>query len=200
MKRLKALLIICLSACNKTPLPDICETSLRLYEGEYEVVTMNWTPEGGKDITVDINDDGKSSNDLALEILSMTEHNPWKHSKLFPDYENKTGTLVLNIPIIDYYCQEEEDIPKLFQISFPEIIIRAGINNEGRLYSDRFESLEWPDEERVGLRSFGGVEIVNSHPGRIDLNIEHYMVYDYKTSQLMIGTMSVWLSKTSLSE
>ncbi len=182
-----------ITSCNSDNAEDKYDLILEQFEGEYELESMEWTPEGGRTMAVDINNDGKASNDLLEEIIIMHSGVKLNRTKFFPNYGEKTGTFTVKIPVLDYY--QTSDIHDVNVSPSNQCFLKANINEDGSMTSEVFDHLEWPDEDRIGLRTFGGVSIVSATPQRIELNVERYMVYDFRTSQRMIGSVFVILER-----
>lgn len=182
-----------ITSCNSDNTEDKYDLILEQYEGEYQLESMEWTPEGGQAMLVDVNNDNKASNDLLEEIIIMNSGVTLYRTKFIPNYGEKTGTFTVMIPVLDYY--QTSDVYGGSVCPSNLCFLKATINDDGSLSSDVFEHLDWPDEDRIGLRAFGGVSIVSATPERIELNVDRYMVYDFRTSQRMIGKLSVLLTR-----
>ena len=193
MTHLLMALVALISSCSQDKGTDKYDSILAQYEGEYQVESMEFTTQEGNTVVVDLNNDKMASNDLLSEIIVLHSGASMMGTKFFPSYGKMAGTLDVKIPVMDYYTADGYYV---WSVS-PSIqcFLDVSINEDGYLTSSTLDHLEWPDEERIGMKAFGGVSIKNAEPGRIDLSVERYMVYDYKTSKEMIGKVSVILSR-----
>mgnify|MGYP004563651835 CR=1 FL=1 len=186
-----------LSSCHKNNLIDDETKNINDYVGEYSVYAMDWNKYGEKDVTTfDIDGDGRGTNDIVDETLKITDHSKWENSILSINKDEKTATLRAVIPVLDYYNlvgagTTLADPP--FQ--FAKIFFNVTINENGTLKSDKFDHLDWPDENRIGLKTFGGVQITGSNDHHIYITIDHYLIYDHKTSTLIDGYLKLDLIK-----
>ena len=181
-------------SCNPEEGPDKYDTILAQYEGDYQVESMEFTTQEGKTVVVDLNNDKMASNDLLSEIIVLHSGASRMGTKFIPSYGKMSGMLDVKIPVMDYY----NTVYGYYDWSVSPSIhcfLDVSINEDDSLTSSTLDHLEWPDEERIGMKAFGGVSIKNAEPGRIDLSVERYMVYDYRTSKEMIGKVSVILSR-----
>lgn len=189
---------VILSSCQKNKAEDDDAKSIKDYFGEYSVYAMDWNKYGAKGITtVDI--DGDGSNEILLETLEIEDHSKWERSYVLPKRDGKSVVLRLCVPVLDYYETVDGDIitsGNSFMFSFPTFFLNLSMNDEGYLSSDKFDRLDWPNEERIGLREFGGVQVTRSvYPYHIIITIDHYLVYDHFTSQLIDGYLTLHLMK-----
>lgn len=186
-------LVALICSCSQDKGTDKYDLILAQYEGEYQVESMEFTSEEGKTMVVDLNNDKKASNELLSELIVLHSGASRMGTKFFPSYGKRAGTLDVMIPVMDYYVSygyyDWSVSPSI------HCFLDVSINEDGSLTSSTLDHLEWPDEERIGMKAFGGVSLKNAEPGRIDLSVERYMVYDYKTSKEMIGKVSVILSR-----
>lgn len=187
------LLAAIISSCTPDNPENKYDVILQQYEGEYELESMEWIPEGGKTMVVDINDDKQASNDLLEEILVLHDGVKLNHTKFNPDYGKRSGTFSVKIPILDYYQTEEVYSGNI--TSSHQCFLKANIGEDGSMTSGVFDHLEWADEDRIGVWTFGGVSMESATPERIVLNVDRYMVYDFRTSKKMIGKVLVTLTR-----
>jgi len=187
------LLMFILSACGRQI--SRYDELIERYSGSYEVVSMDWVPEDGRPVFVDINNDGVSTNDIVSEIKPMVNGNFWRKSAFYYDRDNEAFILRVALPVLEYSDLQENSRGLL--INFPEFYLPITINDDGSLASERFEGFTWADDDRKELSTFGGVYVLSSFPGHIDLSVDRYVVFNDKTSQLVTGTLKVWLTHTS---
>lgn len=188
-------LFLTLSSCTKEMNPINCnDDQLKAYEGSYGVVMMDWVPEEGLTTTVDINNDGVASNDLVTELMGIHSYDNWRKTMLIPDSRGNGGMLCVYIPIMDYYKGNDGNL-NYSGVCFPLISVKVKLSEDGSLSSERFERFEFPEENRIGLKTFGGVEITEALPGHITLHIDNYMVYDYVSRREIVGKMTVHMEK-----
>ncbi len=186
------------SSCQRdTPVEEDLK-SIDDYVGEYSVDYMDWNKYGARGVTtVDIDGDGHYSNDIMQETFRITDNSKWEKSIVTVKKYGKTGTLRVIVPVLDYYDVIGSDpvIPSpLF--SFADIFLNISMNDDGILESDKFDRLDWPNDNRIGLKTFGGVQVTKSvYSHKIVLMIDHYLVYDYKTSKWIDGYLELGLYK-----
>lgn len=158
---------------------------------------MEWNKYGERGIyTVDIDGDGGSCNDIVQETLKMTDNSKWKNSTLYINKDGKTATFRAYIPVLDYYDLTSggltlNDPP----FGFADIFLNVSMNEDGILESDKFDHLDWPDDNRIGLKTLSGIQISDSWIHHIYLTLDHYLVYDHATSTLIDGYVKVILVK-----
>ena len=183
------LLGVLLNSCEKEA-SDKYDILLQKYDGDYTITGMEWMSNSGEVVAVDINGDGVASNDLLSEFEKIGVK--LSDSHLIPNYGKRRGKLRAKVPIIDYYQRDDH---RVFTVNSPDCFLNFMVASPDSLAFEPFDRLDWPDDERIGLRTFGGVTVVNAYPSHIDLNIERYLVYDYLSSEWVVGIVSVILSR-----
>ena len=174
-------LLTLLSSCSEKADTNEDIKSINDYAGEYSVVAMEWNKYGERGIyTVDIDGDGGSCNDIVQETLKMTDNSKWKNSTLYINKDGKTATFRAYIPVLDYYDLTSGGLT---------------LNDPPLLESDKFDHLDWPDDNRIGLKTLSGIQISDSWIHHIYLTLDHYLVYDHATSTLIDGYVKVILVK-----
>ena len=164
------------------------------YKGDYEIVFMDWTTTEKNIITVDLDNNGCGSNDLMSELLGLSNRFPVSKSRLVQ--KNEKGTLFLYLPVVDYYTDPGiEGISPTISVAAVEIPLHLIVNEQGVVESDLFTQLDWPDENRIGLKNLSDIKIIKASPDRIDIEVGHYLVYDYATQKLIDGSVKIWLSR-----
>lgn len=171
------------------------------YAGNYTIILMDWQAYDKSDaITVDLDDDGVGSNNLLTEMINMYSIQDMRDCILTPNKEGDKATLRLFIPVFDYYVDSYNPDKILPMISVNDIDVSLNISadeSNNTIKSDKFDKLSWPDENRVGLYTFGGIQLYNAMQDHIDLTIDHYLVYDFRSSKLIDGTVKVTLIRSS---
>ena len=164
------------------------------YKGDYEIVFMDWTTTEKNIITVDLDNNGCGSNDLMSELLGLSNRFPVSKSRLVQ--KNEKGTLFLYLPVVDYYTDPGiEGISPTISVAAVEIPLHLIVNEHGIVESDLFTQLDWPDENRIGLKNLSDIKVIKASPDRIDIEVGHYLVYDYATQKLIDGSVKIWLSR-----
>lgn len=193
-------LVVCalfLISCDKNAQTNDETKSINDYVGEYSVYAMDWNKYGERGVTlVDIDGDGRGTNDIVDETLKITDHSKWENSILSINKDEKSATLRAVIPVLDYYNLVGVGITLADpSFQFAKIFFNVTLNEDGTLKSDKFDHLDWPDDNRIGLKTFGGVQITGSNDHHIYLTIDHYLIYDHKTSSLIDGYLKLDLIK-----
>lgn len=203
MKRFIYAIIVALTliSCGKEKHVNKEAEIINSYAGEYSILMMDWQAYGVRGVSaVDLDGDGTGSNELIVEMLNLSDYRFWANSRFIPNEDGKTATLQLMIPVMDYYRSDDypNGILPTFSVNPACFNLNVSINEDcTNIVSNKFDHLEWPDEERISLCTFGGVQISEAYSmyQRIYLTVDHYQVYDFFTSKLMDGALKIWLSK-----
>lgn len=185
--------IAALSSCEQKITSTKADV-LSEYKGDYEIVFMDWTTTEKNINTVDLDNNGCGSNDLMSELLGLPNKFPVSKSRLVQ--KNEKGTLFLYLPVVDYYTDPGiKGISPTISVATVEIPLHLTVNEQGVVESDLFTQLDWPDENRIGLKNLSDIKIIKASPDRIDIEVGHYLVYDYATQKLIDGSVKIWLSR-----
>lgn len=164
------------------------------YKGDYEIFFMDWTTTEKNINTVDLDNNGCGSNDLMSELLGLPNRFPVSKSRLVQ--KNERGTLFFYLPVVDYYTDPGiKGISPTISVATIEIPLHLTVNEQGVVESDLFTQLDWPDENRIGLKNLSDIKVIKASPDRIDIEVGHYLVYDYATQKLIDGSVKVWLTR-----
>lgn len=160
---------------------------------------MDWTTDEKNITTVDLDNDGIRTNDLMAEISGISDR-PIRKSRIAQKNERGTlserGTLFFYLPVVDYYTDPGiEGFLSTNLVADVEIPLHLTVNEHGVVESDLFTLLDWPDENRIGLKNLSDIKIIKASPDRIDIEVGHYLVYDYATQKLIDGSVKVWLTR-----
>ena len=97
---------------------------------------------------------------------------------------------------MDYFTDPGiKGISPTISVATVEIPLHLTVNEQGIVESDLFTQLDWPDENRIGLKNLSDIKIIKASPDRIDIEVGHYLVYDYATQKLIDGSVKIWLSR-----
>lgn len=185
--------IAALSSCEQKITSTKADV-LSEYKGDYEIVFMDWTTTEKNINTVDLDNNGCGSNDLMSELLGLPNRFPVSKSRFVQ--KNERGTLFLYLPVVDYYTDPGiKGISPTISVATVEIPLHLTVNEQGVVESDLFTQLDWPDENRIGLKNLSDIKIIKASPDRIDIEVGHYLVYDYATQKLIDGSVKIWLSR-----
>lgn len=185
--------IAALSSCEQKITSTKADV-LSEYKGDYEIVFMDWATDEKNINTVDLDNNGCGSNDLMSELLGLPNRFPVSKSRLIQ--KNEKGTLFLYLPVVDYYTDPGiKGISPTISVATVEIPLHLTVNEQGVVESDLFTQLDWPDENRIGLKNLSDIKIIKASPDRIDIEVGHYLVYDYATQKLIDGSVKIWLSR-----
>lgn len=185
--------IAALSSCEQKITSTKADV-LSEYKGDYEIFFMDWTTTEKNINTVDLDNNGCGSNDLMSELLGLPNRFPVSKSRLIQ--KNEKGTLFLYLPVVDYYTDPGiKGISPTISVATVEIPLHLTVNEQGVVESDLFTQLDWPDENRIGLKNLSDIKIIKASPDRIDIEVGHYLVYDYATQKLIDGSVKIWLSR-----
>lgn len=190
--------IAALSSCEQNIISTKAEI-LSEYKGDYEIVFMDWTTDEKNINTVDLDNNGTGTNDLMAEISGISDR-PIRKSRIAQKNERGTlserGTLFFYLPVVDYYTDPGiEGFLSTNSVADVEIPLHLTVNDQGVVESDLFTLLDWPDENRIGLKNLSDIKIIKASPDRIDIEVGHYLVYDYATQKLIDGSVKVWLTR-----
>lgn len=190
--------IAALSSCEQNIISTKAEI-LSEYKGDYEIVFMDWTTDEKNINTVDLDNNGTGTNDLMAEISGISDR-PIRKSRIAPKNERGTlserGTLFFYLPVVDYYTDPGiEGFLSTNSVADVEIPLHLTVTDQGVVESDLFTLLDWPDENRIGLKNLSDIKIIKASPDRIDIEVGHYLVYDYATQKLIDGSVKVWLTR-----
>ena len=191
--------IAALSSCEQNIISTKAEI-LSEYKGDYEIFFMDWTTDEKNINTVDLDNDGCSSNDLLAEMNGLSSGWPVRKSRIVQKNErgilSERGTLFFYLPVVDYYTTPGiEGVLPTKSVAQVEIPLHLTVNEHGVVESDLFTLLDWPDENRIGLKNLSDIKIIKASPDRIDIEVGHYLVYDYATQKLIDGSVKVWLTR-----
>ena len=185
--------IAALSSCEQKITSTKADV-LSEYKGDYEIVFMDWTTTEKNINTVDLDNNGCGSNDLMSELLGLPNRFPVSKSRFVQ--KNERGTLFFYLPVVDYFTDPGiKGISPTISVATVEIPLHLTVNEQGVVESDLFTQLDWPDENRIGLKNLSDIKIIKASPDRIDIEIGHYLVYDYATQKLIDGSVKIWLSR-----
>ena len=185
--------IAALSSCEQKITSTKADV-LSEYKGDYEIFFMDWTTTEKNINTVDLDNNGCGSNDLMSELLGLPNRFPVSKSRLVQ--KNEKGTLFLYLPVVDYYTDPGiKGISPTISVATIEIPLHLTVNEQGVVESDLFTQLDWPDENRIGLKNLSDIKVIKASPDRIDIEVGHYLVYDYATQKLIDGSVKIWLSR-----
>ena len=185
--------IAALSSCEQKITSTKADV-LSEYKGDYEIFFMDWTTTEKNINTVDLDNNGCGSNDLMSELLGLSNRFPVSKSRLVQ--KNEKGTLFLYLPVVDYYTDPGiKGISPTISVATIEIPLHLTVNEQGVVESDLFTQLDWPDENRIGLKNLSDIKVIKASPDRIDIEVGHYLVYDYATQKLIDGSVKIWLSR-----
>ena len=185
--------IAALSSCEQKITSTKADV-LSEYKGDYEIVFMDWTTTEKNINTVDLDNNGCGSNDLMSELLGLPNRFPVSKSRFVQ--KNKRGTLFFYLPVVDYFTDPGiKGISPTISVATVEIPLHLTVNEQGVVESDLFTQLDWPDENRIGLKNLSDIKIIKASPDRIDIEVGHYLVYDYATQKLIDGSVKIWLSR-----
>lgn len=190
--------IAALSSCEQNIISTKAEI-LSEYKGDYEIFFMDWTTDEKNINTVDLDNNGIGTNDLMAEISGISDR-PIRKSRIAQKNERGTlserGTLFFYLPVVDYYTVPGiEGFLSTNLVADVEIPLHLTVNEHGVVESDLFTLLDWPDENRIGLKNLSDIKIIKASPDRIDIEVGHYLVYDYATQKLIDGSVKVWLTR-----
>lgn len=190
--------IAALSSCEQNIISTKAEI-LSEYKGDYEIVFMDWTTDEKNINTVDLDNNGTGTNDLMAEISGISDR-PIRKSRIAQKNERGTlserGTLFFYLPVVDYYTDPGiEGFLSTNSVADVEIPLHLTVTDQGVVESDLFTLLDWPDENRIGLKNLSDIKIIKASPDRIDIEVGHYLVYDYATQKLIDGSVKVWLTR-----
>lgn len=190
--------IAALSSCEQNIISTKAEI-LSEYKGDYEIFFMDWTTDEKNINTVDLDNNGIGTNDLMAEISGISDR-PIRKSRIAQKNERGTlserGTLFFYLPVVDYYTDPGiEGFLSTNLVADVEIPLHLTVNEHGVVESDLFTLLDWPDENRIGLKNLSDIKIIKASPDRIDIEVGHYLVYDYATQKLIDGSVKVWLTR-----
>ena len=175
--------IAALSSCEQKITSTKADV-LSEYKGDYEIFFMDWTTTEKNINTVDLDNNGCGSNDR----MSVSK------SRLVQ--KNEKGTLFFYLPVVDYYTDPGiKGISPTISVATIEIPLHLTVNEQGVVESDLFTQLDWPDENRIGLKNLSDIKVIKASPDRIDIEVGHYLVYDYATQKLIDGSVKVWLTR-----
>lgn len=160
---------------------------------------MDWTTDEKNINTVDLDNNGTGTNDLMAEISGISDR-PIRKSRIAQKNERGTlserGTLFFYLPVVDYYTDPGiEGFLSTNSVADVEIPLHLTVTDQGVVESDLFTLLDWPDENRIGLKNLSDIKIIKASPDRIDIEVGHYLVYDYATQKLIDGSVKVWLTR-----
>ena len=204
MKRLRYIALafaLLTTSCNKVDKVDEYSAAMTSYSGDWEIVMMDWTPSDGKVVAVDIDNDGYGSNDIVSELRTINNSSNWPKCRLIQNSDGKTGTFIMSIPVLDYYATDPDDASAGYLMGIPygpafRLNVSAEqVDGEWTIVSDKFDHFDWPDDDRLGMKNFGGVQISDAYYNSMHLTVDHYLVYDYYTNKLLDGSVKVWLYK-----
>lgn len=190
--------IAALSSCEQKIISTKAEI-LSEYKGDYEIFFMDWTTDEKNINTVDLDNNGTGTNSLMAEISGISDR-PIRKSRIAQKNERGTlserGTLFFYLPVVDYYTDPGiEGFLSTNSVADVEIPLHLTVTDQGVVESDLFTQLDWPDENRIGLKNLSDIKIIKASPDRIDIEVGHYLVYDYATQKLIDGSVKVWLTR-----
>ena len=185
--------IAALSSCEQKITSTKADV-LSEYKGDYEIVFMDWTTTEKNINTVDLDNNGCGSNDLMSELLGLPNRFPVSKSRFVQ--KNERGTLFFYLPVVDYFTDPGiKGISPTISVATVEIPLHLTVNEHGVVEADLFTQFDWPDENRIGLKNLSDIKIIKASPDRIDIEVGHYLVYDYATQKLIDGAVKIWLSR-----